>query len=178
MCILVSFLIENSKPSCSAMQRSASGFHPELLHCHMKTLWPQLLCNVVHTCWLNTWRPPPCLPPQPLLFASSATPVCSVRLPNIDLQVFTASLPLSPIFWYLFVGGLSISRLTLMGWRGGEGEWEEGGHWCLAWSCSIMRCWRRGCVNFRIKRSHWEDGVIAHTANKAGWWWEMSGAKN
>lgn len=71
------------------IQQSGSGF---FVNCYAAR-WKhsdRTRSNMAHTCWLNT--------PSDVS-ASPAAPVCSVSLPNIDLQAFTASHLLSAIFW-------------------------------------------------------------------------------
>lgn len=70
------WFIENSK--APPMQLSGSGF---IMSCST-AIWKhsnRSRPNVAHTWWLNTWRPPPCLPPKPLLFALLASQILTYK---------------------------------------------------------------------------------------------------
>lgn len=61
-----SLFTDGRRASRHMMQRSGSGFFANCF----TPIWKHSnhnRSNMVHTCWLNTWRPLPCLPPQPLL---------------------------------------------------------------------------------------------------------------
>ena len=130
--------------------------------------------KMVRTWWLNTWWPPRCLFLQPLLFALQADQILTYKHLQQGL-----SLTLSfNICWYFgIVFHLTLTYDVVMRRRRRRKRRRVGrAQRCQAWSCSVMRCWSRECVNF----NKWtcEVELIAHTTWKHGWWWEKSVAKN
>lgn len=112
--------------------------------------------KMIHTWWLNTRWPPQCQRPQPLLFALQAYQILTYK----RLQRGLSRTLSFNICWYFVDGLVFCFTLTynVVMRRRRVGRAQR----CQAWSCSVMRCWSRECVNF----NKWtcEVELNAHTA--------------